>query len=95
MKFVSKLVELGFTIEYSCDGIVIRGDIPRKIEEKIHKSNFNFNECTDTFITFCIIIAGLADGLFYRINGISNQRLKECNRIHAICKNLNKFGVKT
>lgn len=51
----------------------------------------NFNEMTDTFITMGIILSTVSGQSI--ITGIENQRVKECNRIKALCKNLQKLGV--
>ncbi len=43
-------------------------------------------DCTDTFISMAVILSTI-EGIS-RITGIANQKLKECNRIRAVSKNL-------
>lgn len=54
---------------------------------------------TDAFLTACVVAALASDGKgtgnITTIEGIANQRVKECNRIEAMATQLAKFGVKT
>jgi pentafunctional AROM polypeptide len=52
----------------------------------------DMNSMTDTFMTLACV-AVFAHGLT-QIRNISNQRLKECNRIEAIVAELRKCGIK-
>ncbi|EAR99714.2 pentafunctional AROM protein (macronuclear) [Tetrahymena thermophila SB210] len=94
LKFTEKLVGLGYCVEYNDVGVIIRGDLPQK---ECTQTTFDFNDCTDTFITFGIILAALENNnnQSYKIVNIANQRVKECDRIHALSLNLKKFGIKT
>lgn len=51
---------------------------------------------TDAFLTACVVAAVANDGSSNTttIEGIANQRVKECNRILAMVTELAKFGVK-
>ncbi|GMM50837.1 pentafunctional protein [Starmerella bacillaris] len=53
----------------------------------------NMEPMTDAFMTACVV-AAVADGKT-EITGIANQRVKECDRIHAMHVEMAKFGVKT
>lgn len=55
---------------------------------------------TDAFLTACVVAAiahgnGVESGNTTTIEGIANQRVKECNRIQAMATELKKFGVST
>ncbi|EPQ51509.1 Pentafunctional AroM protein [Gloeophyllum trabeum ATCC 11539] len=55
---------------------------------------------TDAFLTASVLAAvaagpGSVEGNVTRIEGIANQRVKECNRIKAMIDQLAKFGVET
>ncbi|XDT23296.1 Dehydroquinase class I active site [Nakaseomyces glabratus] len=55
---------------------------------------------TDAFLTACVVAAVAHDNdptskNTTTIEGIANQRVKECNRIEAMCTQLAKFGVRT
>lgn len=49
------------------------------------------SEITDTFITLAVVVSTVK-GL-HKIVGIANQRVKECNRIATVVKNLSKCGL--
>ncbi|KAI9915842.1 hypothetical protein PsorP6_007565 [Peronosclerospora sorghi] len=51
----------------------------------------NMETMTDAFMT-AVALAAVADGTS-RITGIANQRVKECNRIEVMVKELRKIGV--
>ena len=85
--FASKLQELGITSIISENEIYIERD-PKKPMKNIE---INMIDVTDTFITMAVILSTVPG--VSQIRGIANQKLKECNRIHAVTKNLNKCGI--
>lgn len=60
-------------------------------------SYINMEPMTDAFLTTCVVasIAGntIENTAITNIDGISNQRVKECNRITAMITELSKFGI--
>ncbi len=48
---------------------------------------------TDTFMTAAVVMATAPKGTVSRITNIANQRVKECNRIEAMVRELTKCGV--
>ena len=48
---------------------------------------------TDAFLTASVLAAVAPGSTPTTITGIANQRVKECNRIAAMCTELAKFGV--
>lgn len=73
----------------SC-GIRVCG--PRRIQAI---GRVDMEPLTDAFLTACVIAARASPGHHKdtEIYGISNQRVKECNRIEAMRLELKKFGV--
>ena len=49
---------------------------------------------TDAFLTAAVVASFAVTGTSTKITGISNQRVKECNRISAMINELSKFNVK-
>lgn len=67
-----------------------------RVGEKIVR--FDFNNCTDTFMTFMVYCCSdniLNSRTLERvvIENISNQRVKESNRIDLTIRNLKKIGI--
>ncbi len=67
-----------------------------KSDQKVIR--LDFNNCTDTFMTFMVFCCSdqVIDSGIERIiiENISNQRVKESNRIHLTIRNLQKIGVR-
>ncbi|KAI3404616.2 ARO1 [Candida oxycetoniae] len=61
------------------------------IGELVALSSVDMEPMTDAFLT-ASVVAAVAQGKT-TITGIANQRVKECNRIKAMCDELAKFGV--
>ncbi|KAG5519561.1 hypothetical protein PMAC_001716 [Pneumocystis sp. 'macacae'] len=60
--------------------------------------SINMELMTDAFLTTAILASVAykeSKSCITKITGISNQRLKECNRIKAIVTELTKFGIET
>ncbi|KRX08377.1 RNA 3'-terminal phosphate cyclase/enolpyruvate transferase, alpha/beta [Pseudocohnilembus persalinus] len=103
VKFVQKLQQLGFQFEITEEQF--RFDPTKKenslvqITQQIEQKNqsdliqFDFNDCTDTFITFAVLVAILDIKKKIQIVNIANQRVKECDRLYAVSRNLFQFGI--
>lgn len=66
---------------------------PESGKQKLTGIEVDMEPMTDAFMTACVV-AACADGSTV-ITGIANQRVKECDRIHAMYVELAKFGVET
>ena len=85
IEYIDILIEMGCKLK-KCEGYFeLTG--PCKLKSL---GNVDFGPMTDCFLVFAIL-ACLADGKTV-ISGISNQRLKECNRILAMVYNLARLG---
>ena len=67
-----------------------------KSDQKVIR--LDFNNCTDTFMTFMVFCCSdqvIGSGIErIIIENISNQRVKESNRIYLTIRNLQKIGVR-
>ncbi|CAL9738274.1 pentafunctional AROM polypeptide [Monosporozyma servazzii] len=94
---VDVLRPMGCTVEQTATSTTVTG--PKKGGLKPLK-HVDMEPMTDAFLTACVVaaVAHDDDANSYNtttIEGIANQRVKECNRIEAMATQLAKFGVKT
>lgn len=59
---------------------------------QLHAISFDMSQCIDLLPTTAVL-AAVADGST-RLTGIARARLKESNRVEAVCKELGKLGIK-
>ena len=83
--FFKVLESIGCRISINPKEVVLSG------ESQLVGKEVNMSECTDSFMTAAVLMA-VSDQTF-TISGISNQRVKECNRIQAMKVELGKLGV--
>lgn len=76
---------MGAAIEISENQIKIN-------ESQLKPIEIDAGPITDTFITLAILMSTIPNGRS-RIYGIANQRVKECDRIHAVALNLTRIGI--
>lgn len=81
------LKPLGLIVKINENNLII--EKPEDI--KLKNFDVNLNNFTDCFMSLAVLASQVAG--CSRITGISNQRVKECNRINAVCKNLRKLGI--
>lgn len=94
---VDVLRPMGCTVEQTATSTTVTG--PKKGGLKPLK-HVDMEPMTDAFLTACVVAAVAHDDdpnstNTTTIEGIANQRVKECNRIEAMATQLAKFGVKT
>jgi len=88
-EFATKVLQpMGCTVSQTDHTTTVQG--PARGQLKSLK--IDMETMTDAFLT-ATVLAAVANGET-EITGISNQRVKECNRIEAMITELNKFGVK-
>eukprot|EP01137_Pigoraptor_chileana_P019147 Opistho-2@79752 len=87
-KFCDLMGRMGCTVRQSADTTTVTGP-PRG--QRLRAFDEDMSAMTDTFLT-AAVLAAVAQGTT-RIRGISNQRVKECNRIAAMVAELTKVGV--
>jgi len=88
-EFATKVLQpMGCTVSQTAHTTTVQG--PARGQLKAIK--IDMETMTDAFLT-ATVLAAVANGET-EITGISNQRVKECNRIEAMVTELAKFGVK-
>jgi pentafunctional AROM polypeptide len=87
-QFGKTLEKIGCTVQYTEDSITLSRDLRVNCLKPI---DINMNSQTDVFITLAVILSQV-EGVS-RITGIKNQRVKECDRIHAVIENLMQLSV--
>ncbi|KAJ3289242.1 3-dehydroquinate dehydratase (3-dehydroquinase) [Borealophlyctis nickersoniae] len=90
---VKVLGAMGATVEQTETTTTVQGPAQLRPIPSIHMETM-----TDAFLTATVLAAVAVDGKSgsknaTQITGIANQRVKECNRIDAMVKQLAKFGV--
>lgn len=97
-KFATDLLQpMGCVVKQTATSTTVTG--PRTGHLKPLK-HVDMEPMTDAFLTACVVAAVAHDDdqnskNTTTIEGIANQRVKECNRIEAMGTQLAKFGVKT
>jgi pentafunctional AROM polypeptide len=86
-EFFDLLEKLGCSVNMYDDKITVMNS--KNILQNLNE--VNMNNCTDSFMGFGILLATMTKG-WTKITGISNQRVKECNRIKALVEGLNASG---
>jgi pentafunctional AROM polypeptide len=84
LEFVRVLEKMGCEVEISTDSTKVTG-------KPLTPAKVDMNNCTDSFITASVLMATCSGTS--EISGISNQRVKESNRILAVVTELSKLGV--
>lgn len=87
--FASLLERMGCSVQQTELGTTVAG--PSRQEGLVGAGTVDMNAVTDCFMSLAAV-AAVARGST-RIVGIANQRVKECNRIEAMVKELTKCGV--
>ncbi|KAH3901938.1 pentafunctional protein ARO1p SCDLUD_001723 [Saccharomycodes ludwigii] len=94
---VDVLKPMGCTVTQTATSTTVTGP---KIGELKPLPYVDMEPMTDAFLTACVVAAvasnnsGDGNSATTTIEGIANQRVKECNRILAMINELKKFGVK-
>ncbi|CCK71273.1 pentafunctional protein ARO1p KNAG_0G02160 [Huiozyma naganishii CBS 8797] len=88
---------MGCTVEQTASSTTVTGPPVGHLKPLKH---IDMEPMTDAFLTACVVAAVAHDSNpeFHNtttIEGIANQRVKECNRIEAMATQLAKFGVRT
>lgn len=91
------LKPMGCTVEQTASSTTVTGP---KVGTLTPLKHVNMEPMTDAFLTACVVAAVAHDSdeksqNTTTIEGIANQRVKECNRIEAMATQLAKFGVST
>ena len=90
------LKPMGCTVDQTATSTTVTGPARGQLKPLKH---VDMEPMTDAFLTACVVAAvandGQGTGNTTTIEGIANQRVKECNRIEAMATQLAKFGVKT
>lgn len=94
---VDVLRPMGCTVEQTAISTTVTGPKRGGLRPLEH---VDMEPMTDAFLTACVVAAVAHDdnpnsNNTTTIEGIANQRVKECNRIEAMATQLAKFGVKT
>ena len=84
LEFVKVLSSMGCLVNVSEDFTEVTG-------RPLSSVQVNMNRCTDSFITAAMLMS-TCEGIS-EITGIANQKVKECDRIFAVIKELEKIGV--
>ncbi|PWN39821.1 hypothetical protein IE81DRAFT_349832 [Ceraceosorus guamensis] len=97
--FAMLLRDMGCTVEQTSNATLVRGP-PGAPASLRQLGTVDMEPLTDAFLTAAVLFAcattpGVTGQTSTRITGISNQRVKECNRIQAMMDELARFGVKT
>ena len=92
---VDVLKPMGCEVIQTATSTTVTGPAPGSLKPLKH---VDMEPMTDAFLTACVVAAVCCnhsdnDGIT-TIEGIANQRVKECNRILAMVDELAKFGVK-
>lgn len=88
-KFAQMLTEMGCEVTQTATSTTVTGPPKRKLK---YLGTINMEPMTDAFLTASVLFA-VAEGHDTVIEGIANQRVKECDRIAAMKDELAKFGV--
>ncbi|CCH60900.1 hypothetical protein TBLA_0D04030 [Henningerozyma blattae CBS 6284] len=89
---------MGCKVEQTASSTTVTGPSKAKLTPLKH---IDMEPMTDAFLTACVVAAIANDQNnptsrnTTTIEGIANQRVKECNRIEAMATQLAKFGVET
>lgn len=87
IKFLNILKKMGCIVqEKKARGIFVKGPLVLK---PITENLSDMPDASLTLATICAFARGIS-----RLRGLSNLRIKECDRIHALTKELRKIGVK-
>ena len=90
------LKPMGCTVDQTATSTTVTGPAQGQLKPLKH---VDMEPMTDAFLTACVVAAAANDGQgsgnVTTIEGIANQRVKECNRIEAMASQLAKFGVET
>ncbi|SMN21643.1 similar to Saccharomyces cerevisiae YDR127W ARO1 Pentafunctional arom protein [Maudiozyma saulgeensis] len=90
------LKPMGCTVDQTATSTTVTGPAQGTLKPLKH---VDMEPMTDAFLTACVVAAvandGKGTGNVTTIEGIANQRVKECNRIEAMASQLAKFGVET
>ncbi|CCF56582.1 hypothetical protein KAFR_0B02850 [Kazachstania africana CBS 2517] len=91
------LKPMGCKVEQTATSTTVTGPSKGSLKPLKH---VDMEPMTDAFLTACVVAAMAHDddptsGNITTIEGIANQRVKECNRIEAMASGLAKFGIKT
>lgn len=86
IRFVHLLEEMGCTVTTGNDWIEVTGPL------QLHGISADMEDISDTALTLAVT-ALFADGPT-EINNVANMRLKETDRISALCTELQKLGAK-
>lgn len=94
---VDVLRPMGCKVEQSATSTTVTGPSRGSLKPLKH---VDMEPMTDAFLTACVVAAVAHDNdpnseNTTTIEGIANQRVKECNRIEAMATQLAKFGVST
>ncbi|CEH18118.1 pentafunctional protein [Ceraceosorus bombacis] len=97
--FAMLLRDMGCTVEQTSNATRVRGP-PGAPASLRQLGTVDMEPLTDAFLTAAVLFAcattpGVSGQTSTRITGISNQRVKECNRIQAMMDQLARFGVKS
>lgn len=89
------LKPMGCKVEQSATSTTVTGPKVGELKPLLH---IDMEPMTDAFLTACVVAAVAhtvdpSSSNTTTIEGIANQRVKECNRIEAMCSQLAKFGV--
>lgn len=87
IRFVHVLEDMGCTIAEDEDGILL---LPPS--EGLRGGEWDFSDFSDQALTMAAIAPFAVNTV--TISGIEHIRLQECDRIHAICSNLEALGIK-
>ena len=82
------LAPMGCTVTQTSDRTTVTGPPPGTLLTAVA---LNMADLTDAFLTLAVL-AATAVGTT-TISGIANQRVKECDRIHAVATELQRCGV--
>ncbi|KAI9187904.1 3-dehydroquinate dehydratase (3-dehydroquinase) [Blastocladiella emersonii ATCC 22665] len=91
------LAPMGCTVTQTADATTVVGPAPGQLRAL---GTVDMESLTDAFLTASVLAAVAAapnaqGTSATRIDGIANQRVKECNRIRAMMDELAKYGVRT
>lgn len=94
--FCLALRSMGCTVVQTETSSTVRGPPPCPAyaptdAPRLRGVDIDMETMTDAFLTLCAV-AAVAEGVT-QISGISNQRVKECNRIAAIVREFAKCGI--
>lgn len=85
-RFLQILEEMGNEVLWKEDGITFIG-------KKVAATSCCMKDCPDQIMTLAVL-ASFVDQVT-KISGISSLRVKECDRLFAVCNELQKMGIRT